>query len=64
MGWHGVYCPIVNGSLGLQNLSNFNKALLGKWLWRYQMEGDSLWREFIDRKYGGDWGEWCSKEGR
>ncbi|XP_042977702.1 uncharacterized protein LOC122308443 isoform X1 [Carya illinoinensis] len=28
------------------------------------MEGDSLWREVIDRKYGFEWGRWCSKEGR
>lgn len=62
--WQRVSCPIANGGLGVRNLCVFNKTLLGKWLWRYQMEGNSLWREVIDHKYGCVWGGWCSKEGR
>ena len=30
----------------------FNQALLGKWLWRYALEREALWRRVIDNKYG------------
>ncbi|KAG6631973.1 hypothetical protein CIPAW_13G126100 [Carya illinoinensis] len=48
--WQRVIFPIVNGGLGVRDLNFFNKALLGKWLWSYQKEGDSFWREVIDQK--------------
>lgn len=51
--WQRVCSPITLGGLGVQNL---NKPLLGKWLQRYHLEGDSLWREVVDCKYGSDWG--------
>jgi len=40
----------------------FNKALMGKWLWRYALERDALWRKVVDFKYGSMRGGWCSKE--
>ena len=30
----------------------FNEALLGKWLWRFGIEEDALWRQVIEMKYG------------
>ena len=42
----------------------FNKALLGKWLWRYATEPMSLWRRVVDSKYGSQWGGWCSKHSK
>ena len=42
--------------LGALNLVLFNKSLLGKWLWRYAMERNALWRRVIDTKYGSLWG--------
>lgn len=53
--WQRVCSPIVLGGLGEQNLIFFNKALLGKWLWIYQLEEDSLWREVVDHQYGTNW---------
>ena len=32
VGWDKVCAPITNGGLGIRKLTNFNKALLGKWL--------------------------------
>lgn len=29
----------------------FNRALMGKWLWRYALERDALWRKVVDFKY-------------
>jgi hypothetical protein len=46
----------------MRNLVMFNKALMGKWLWRYAMERDALWRKVVDVKYGSMRGGWCSKE--
>ncbi|KAG2688943.1 hypothetical protein I3760_09G116800 [Carya illinoinensis] len=62
--WEHVCCPISGGGLGIRNLKNFNRALLGKWLWRFAQEHDSLWKQVVVNKYGGLWGEWCTREVR
>ena len=38
----------------------FNEVSLGKWLWRFGLEKDALWRKVIEVKYGCRWGGWCS----
>ena len=58
--WHQICSPIQYGGLGIRRLSVFNKALLGKWLWRYAVESGALWRQVVDSKYGSQWGGWCS----
>ena len=58
--WHQVCTPLQYGGLGIRNLSTFNKALLGKWLWRYGADHEALWRRVVDSKYGSQWGGWCS----
>jgi hypothetical protein len=58
--WSTVCSPIPEGGLGIQNLRTFNKALLGKWLWRYEHEREALWRSVVDAKYGSTWTSWCS----
>ena len=51
-GWKKVYEPIQNGRLGIKNLIRFNKAILGKWLWRFALERDALWRRAVDASCG------------
>ena len=34
---------------------------LGKWLWRFGIEKDALWRQVIETKYGCMWGGWCTR---
>jgi len=62
--WKTVCSPIARGGLGVKKLILLNKALLGKWLWRFENEQDYLWRQVIASKYGIQRGGWCSKEAR
>ena len=64
VGWDKVCAPLANGGLGIRELTTFNKALLGKWLWRFGKEEDRLWRRVVVSKYGEEWGGWTSKLGR
>uniref|UniRef100_A0A2N9HC19 Reverse transcriptase zinc-binding domain-containing protein n=1 Tax=Fagus sylvatica TaxID=28930 RepID=A0A2N9HC19_FAGSY len=62
--WHQVCTPLHSGGLGIRNIAIFNKALLGKWLWCYSREPESLWRQVIDSKYSGQSNFWCSNRSR
>jgi hypothetical protein len=55
-----VCSPISEGGLGIWNLRTFNRALLGKWLWRYVHEREAWWRIVVDAKFGSVGGGWCS----
>ena len=59
--WAKVCKPIQVGGLGIRLLRSFNTALLDKWLWRYGLEIDALWKRVIEAKYGNIWGGWCTK---
>ena len=54
--WATVCSPIASGGVGIRKVRLFNKALLGKWLWRFGMERAALWRQVIEVKYGWEWG--------
>jgi hypothetical protein len=58
--WSKVCFPISEGGLGIQNMRIFNKALLGKWFWRYMHERVAWWKSIMDAKYGTAWTRWCS----
>jgi hypothetical protein len=48
--WSKICTPIISGGLGLKNMIQFNRALLGQWLWRYVMKREALWRSVVDAK--------------
>ena len=52
LGWDKVCVLIANGSLGIRKLTTFNKALLGKWLWCFEVEETWLWRRVVAFKFG------------
>ncbi|RVX12696.1 putative ribonuclease H protein [Vitis vinifera] len=59
--WKVICAAKKDGGLGIRSLAIFNKALLGKWLWRFANENESLWKQIISRKYDLQDGGWCSK---
>lgn len=50
--WKVVSKPKDAGGLGIGNLILRNKALLGKWWWRFHKERYYLWGKIIESKYG------------
>ena len=56
VGWDNVCSPKANGGLGVRKLTTFNKALLGKWLWRFGVEETRLWRRVVALKFGEELG--------
>ena len=50
--------------MGVRKIAIFNKALLGKWLWRFGTEESKLWRRVIATKYGINSGGWSTKRSR
>jgi hypothetical protein len=50
--------------LGFRQLIPFNRALLGKWLWRFGIEETHLWRRVLVAKYGVDNGGWITNRPR
>jgi hypothetical protein len=54
--WSKLCNPIRSGGLAIKDLRRFNKARLGKSLWRYGTERDALWGRVVDARYDSLWG--------
>ena len=52
----------VKGGLGIRKITLLNKALLGKWIWRYACDKDNLWKQVIKAKYGQEDFGWRPKK--
>lgn len=52
--WKEVKKPNRAGGLGIRPLVEMNKALHGKWLWRYMNEEGGLWKGIVEVR----WGRW------
>jgi hypothetical protein len=62
--WDTVCSPLAHGGLGVRKVEVFNRALLGKWLWKFGREETQLWRRVIVAKYGLEFGGWKSSNPR
>ena len=40
------------GGLGIRKLILMNKALLGKWNWKFASDKEALWKQVLVAKYG------------
>ena len=52
------------GRLGFKSLATLNRALLGKWSWRFANERKTLWNQVIRGKYGEERCGWSTCEAR
>jgi hypothetical protein len=59
--WKTVCQPVYCGGLGIKNHAVLNQALLGKWLWRFMVEHNTLWKQVIVTKYGYEPGSWSPR---
>ncbi|RVW41235.1 putative mitochondrial protein [Vitis vinifera] len=60
--WEVVCADKNKGGLGLRKLALLNKALLGKWIWRFACDKDNLWKQVILAKYGQEGHGWRTKK--
>ncbi|KAJ9693798.1 hypothetical protein PVL29_009659 [Vitis rotundifolia] len=60
--WDVVCSEKLNGGLGLRRIATLNRALLGKWIWRFACEKDNLWKQVISTKYGQEDHGWRPKK--
>ncbi|RVW66520.1 LINE-1 reverse transcriptase-like [Vitis vinifera] len=59
--WEAICEDKSKGGLGLRKLVFLNKALLGKWIWRFAYDKDDLWKQVITAKYGQEGHGWRAK---
>ncbi|RVW21076.1 putative ribonuclease H protein [Vitis vinifera] len=50
--WEVVCADKEKGGLGLRKFVCLNKALLGKWIWRFARAKEDLWKKVLEAKYG------------
>lgn len=58
--WNEIKKPMKLGRLGVRLLIEMNRALQGKWLWRFMNEEGTLWRRIIAAKVGVEDRGWFS----
>ena len=47
--------------LEVRNLNTFNKALLGIWMWKFSIAGNTHWGRVEFAGYFGEWGVFCTE---
>ncbi|KAE8659457.1 hypothetical protein F3Y22_tig00116962pilonHSYRG00458 [Hibiscus syriacus] len=52
--WNTVCKPLNSGGLGVLDLNISNWALLGKWVWKFANEKNSLWKSVLCSKHKND----------
>ena len=60
--WEKVCVSKEKGGLGLRKIVQLNKALLGKWVWRFASARDGMWKRVLVAKYGQEDFGWRTKK--
>ncbi|WJZ95777.1 hypothetical protein VitviT2T_014517 [Vitis vinifera] len=60
--WEKVCVSKEKGGLGLRKIVQLNKALLGKWVWRFARAKDEMWKRVLVAKYGQEEFGWRTKK--
>ncbi|RVW26139.1 putative mitochondrial protein [Vitis vinifera] len=60
--WERVCVGKEKGGLGLRKLVPLNKALLGKWVWRFACAKEEMWKRVLVAKYGQEEFGWRTKK--
>ncbi|RVX23098.1 putative ribonuclease H protein [Vitis vinifera] len=60
--WEVVCMDKKKGGLGLRKLIWLNKALLGKWIWRFARAKEELWKKVLEAKYGQEEFGWRTRK--
>ncbi|RVX18962.1 putative ribonuclease H protein [Vitis vinifera] len=60
--WEVVCADKEKGGLGLRKLACLNKALLGKWIWRFARVKEDLWKKVLEAKYGQEEFGWRTRK--
>ena len=50
------------GGFGIRKLTLLNKTLLGKWIWRFTCDKETLWKQVLMAKYGQEDCDWRTKK--
>lgn len=58
--WKSICRPVEHGGLGIYSIPETNRALLSKWLWKFGLEDQALWRRVVAAKYGVGRNGWSS----
>ncbi|RVW97910.1 Transposon TX1 uncharacterized 149 kDa protein [Vitis vinifera] len=60
--WDVVCGDKENGGLGIRKFTIMNKALFGKWTWRFASDKEALWKHVLEAKYGQEDYGWRTKK--
>ncbi|KAJ9708505.1 hypothetical protein PVL29_000510 [Vitis rotundifolia] len=60
--WEMVCRDKEKGGLGIRKLNLLNRALLGKWVWRFACAKEEFWKQVLIAKYGQEDFDWRTKK--
>lgn len=60
--WEDIEKPLPLDGLRLRSLVEMNVALQSKWLWKFMINDDMLWKRIVVAKFGVDERGWFTRD--